>query len=218
MKEKLENIKKMYCDLNNKLNSINEEIMNEEGTHDELTVRFKSDGCELDAIKSKFKESEEIINEMKKKYVFKKINTHINLVSLITFLVSIASCCFVASNGLVMGPFFAFGVSFGLSLAARMLEITLFWDKLKNKYEESFEELENTIKLREESDKLYVEKLKQEDKYSESQKNIVEHTTKLNALLREKHILETEINEIKLNTFDDVIQNQVDDELKLTLK
>lgn len=41
MKEKLENIRNNYYDLNNKLNDINEKIMDEEIIHDELSVEFE---------------------------------------------------------------------------------------------------------------------------------------------------------------------------------
>lgn len=41
MKEKLENIRNNYYDLNNKLNDINEKIMDEERIHDELSVEFE---------------------------------------------------------------------------------------------------------------------------------------------------------------------------------
>ena len=41
MKEKLENIRNNFYDLNNKLNDINEKIMDEEIIHDELSVEFE---------------------------------------------------------------------------------------------------------------------------------------------------------------------------------
>ena len=41
MKEKLENIRNNYYDLSNKLNVINEKIMDEERIDDELSVEFE---------------------------------------------------------------------------------------------------------------------------------------------------------------------------------
>lgn len=218
MKEKLENIRNNYYDLNNKLNDINEKIMDEERIHDELSVEFEKNDCELENLRIKFQDIVDKIDEKKNKFVLNKINRHNNIVSLITFIISIGGFTLLASNGLVMGPFFALGGSFGLAYVARMIDVTLFWDKLNSKYGEIFEESDGIKNLRDESDELYVEKLKLEDKYRESQKNIVDHTTILNALKRERHILESEINHIKLNTFDDVIETIFDDEVKLTLK
>ena len=103
---------------------------------------------------------------------------------------------------------------------ASIIDMQLFWDKTKERGYVEFEELESTKNTRDVSDKAYVEKLKAEKELREVQWKLIEHTKVLNEIKRRKNKIENKIRDIKINTFDKIMNcdSQELDGQRLVLK
>ena len=155
-----------------------------------------------------FSKIERRIKERKATYVKSKCVKHTNTVCLITLLSTLAISAVNIVLGLITQPLYSILGCFALSCIAGMADITISWNKIQKKSEIKFEELESTKRTREISDKAYVNKLQRERELREVQGKIIENTKKLNAIIAKRKSIESQIIDIKINTFDQIINNE----------
>lgn len=220
MKNMLENIKNKYVELNGKLESVNEEEKIANKTKEELALEFGMADDVYQAASDHFNKIEKRINNRKEGYAKRKCTNHLAIAAFSTsFICSIIA--FININlGLIAQPFYAYCGAFMMGCIASFFEIHLFWDKIKEKAFNQFEEFESTKRSRDVSDKAYVEKLRAEKELREVQGKIIDNTKVLNAVKSKKHSIENEITELKVNAFDSVMQQNIkeNDDIKLILK
>ena len=198
MKELLKNVRKKYDELNKKLNelSLEEERLEEE--HDNLLDEYNlcnkaySDSCDI------YTKTNNRIENKKRKYIDKKNSRQVNLVMLITLFICLTITGINVELGLIANKFFACMGCLIVAGTAGIIDLNLFWDKLRKKYEKDFYELESTKNAQETLDKFYVQKLRNEKELNDSRTKVMDHAKITTEVTKEKNRVEKEINDIKV--------------------
>lgn len=219
MNDFIEQIKNNFKKLNLSYENIllEEEKLNNE--HDSLLDDYALcrkayyDSCDT---YTKFKNK---LDQRRKKYISKKHIRHINLVMLITLILALSCAGIYSSLGFVSNKFLLYCGSAILSPIAGMVDINLFWNKLREKYANEFDELDSTKNAKEILDKFNVQKLRNEKEFNDKKDEVNISSKKLSDVFNKRKSIESEINQFKIKFFEDTIavESALSDENKLIL-
>lgn len=207
MKEVLKDIKTDYDELNVELDKVKEEEKEAEEVREKLSLDHKACDEVFNSACDHFRKIENRIEKRKEKFAAKKCSRRVSIVGFGTAAISLAIAFINIKFGLITQPFYAFAGAALLGCMACVIDMELFWDKTKEKAFNAFEELESTKNTRDVSDKAYIEKLNAEKELREVQGKIIEHTKVLNDIKRRRNDIENKIRDIKINTFDKIMNN-----------
>lgn len=216
----LENIRNKYNELTSKLEEVKKEEEQSEVVREQIALEYKEKDAVYQAACDQFNKIESRINKRKEKYANKKCSNHVCMASFGTTLVSLIVAIININLGLITQPFYAYCGAAMLGCIAAAIDIELFWEKVKEKSFVKFEELESTKRTRDVSDVAYTEKLKAEKELREVQNKSIDHTKILNDIKRRKDSLEKDIRDIKISSFDQIMNanSQELDDQSLVLK
>ena len=205
MKKVLKDIKTDYNELNVELEKVNEEEIKAEEVCEKLSLDYKACDEVFNSACDHFRKIENRIKKRKEEFASKKCSRQVSIVGFGTAAISLVIAFINTKLGLITQPFYAYVGAALLGCMASIIDMQLFWDKTKEKGYVEFEELESTKSTRDVSDKAYVEKLKAEKELREVQGKLIEHTKVLNEIKRRKNKIENKIRDIKINTFDKIM-------------
>ena len=152
-------------------NKLNELTLEEEKVNDdhsslldeyEMSKRAYSDVCDV------YTKVNNRLSERKRKYVSKKHSRHINSVMLIALVCAFSCASVYRAFGFVTDKFLLYWGSTILAPIAGMIDIKFFWDKLRKKYTDEFENLDSTIETKDTLDRMYAQKLRNENKINKN--------------------------------------------------
>ena len=215
--EKIDNIKNKYNELIKKLDklTLEEEKVNDDHSYlldeYEMSKRAYSDVCDV------YTKINNRLSERKCKYVTRKHSRHINLVTLIVLVCAFSCASVYSAIGLVTDKFLLYWGSTILALIARMIDITFFWDKLRKKYDDEFENLDSTIETKDTLDRMYAKKLRNEKDKNDCYARVSEHAKVKKSITEQKNKVVYEINDLKNSFFDENIQDK-NERMSLNLK
>ena len=206
MKDLLELVRNRYQKLNEKLNLAREEEAKFDSEKSRLAFDFKiKDDAYEDACKH-FDKIEKRINERKEKYVKENSLTHKKTIfsavaSIATLTIGIGMLFGAITNPLFLPIVGSFTI-------ATLIDLKTSWKYIKKELEEKFEELESTKRIRDISDKAYVNKIQKERELREVQAEIIDNTRKLNLAKAKRISIENEIMGVKVETFDLIVDEK----------
>lgn len=214
------NVKMQYDDLSKKIHdlSIEEEVHQDE---------YSSLVDEYNLCKKAYYDSVEIYNKVnrrfedkKYKYVSKNHLRHINLVMLITLIISLCGSSIIDFFGLVGDKFLLYLCACIPAIAAGAIDIHLFWDKMIKKYGDKFDALESTKYLQDTLDNLYVQKSKNEKDMNDAYDKVCEHSKLLKEISNKKYKFNEEISSLKVKLLEEILgsENNLVDDMQLVLK
>lgn len=215
--EKINNIKNKYNELIEKFNelTLEEEKVNDEHSslldEYEMSKRAYSDVCDV------YTKVNNRLSERKRKYVSKKHSRHINLVMLITLVCALSCASIYSALGFVTDKFLLYWGSTILAPIAGMIDIKFFWDKLRKKYTDEFENLDSTIETKDTLDRMYAQKLRNEKDKNDCYARVSEHAKVKKSITEQKNKVQAEINNLKNSFFDENIHEETED-VSLSLK
>ena len=220
MMEISNDIVEKYKELSKRFNELYLEEERLEGEHAELLDEYNSskkafnDTCDIyTKIKNRF-------DDRKRKFISKKHSKHINLVMLITLVISLSCVGIYSSFGFVANKLTLYCGPAMLALLAGLIDINFLWDKLSEKYSSMFDELDSTKSTRETLDKIYVQKLRNEKEMNDAYDKVSSHAKITIPVTSEKNIVQKEINDLKIKFFEDMFKSEknISDDIQLTLK
>lgn len=216
MEKFLKNIKNKYEELNKKNNdlTLKEEKLKEE--HDVLLDEYNLCNKAYNNSCDAYAKYNNRLEDKKKKYIKKKHNRHVNLVMLISLIICLTIAGINSYLGLIVNKFSACMGCLLLSSLLGLVDINLFWDRLRKKYEKDFDELDSTKKSKETLDKLYVQKLRNEKGFNDIKIKVIKHSKIISEVTREKNKVEKEINDLKVKFFKEIIVEPDIDKFGLT--
>lgn len=215
--EKIDNIKNKYNELIEKYNelTLEEEKANDEHSslldEYEMSKRAYSDVCDV------YTKINNRLSERKRKYVSKKHSRHINSVMLITLVCALSCASIYSAFGFVTDKFLLYWGSAILAPIAGMIDIKFFWDKLRKKYTDEFENLDSTIETKDTLDRMYAQKLRNEKDKNDCYDRVSEHAKVKKSITEQKNKVQAEINNLKNSFFDENIHEETED-VSLSLK
>ena len=206
MKDLLELVRNRYQKLNEQLKSAREEEAKYDSEKSRLAFDYKIKDDAYEDACNHFDKIEERIKKRKEKYV--KENTLTHKKTLLSALASVATLTIGIGMlfGLITNPLFLPIV--GSFTIATLIELKLSWKNIKKELEEKFEELESTKRIRDVSDRAYVNKLQKENELREIQNEIIENTKKLNQAKAKVRSAEQEIMGVKEDAFDLIVDEK----------
>lgn len=203
----IENIRNKYNDLNVELEEIKKEEIEAEEEREKLSLDYKVCDEVFSSAGDHFKKIEKRIEKRKEKFANKKCSRQVSFVGFGTAAISLIIAFINIKLGLIAQPFYAYVGAALLGCMACIIDMELFWDKIREKALSEFEELDSTKNTRDVSDKAYVEKLKAEKDLRDVQGKIIEHTKVLNNIKNRRNKVEAQIRDIKVNTFDQIMNS-----------
>lgn len=203
MKDLLELVRNRYQELNERLTSAKEEQEKFEQEKEKLALDFKVKDDSFEAACNHFDKIEARIKNRKEKFVKENVSTHRK--TLISTIGSTATIIIIIGMlfGAITNPLFL--PIIGSLTIASLIDLKLSWKNIKKELEDKFEELESTKRIRDISDKAYVNKLKRENELREVQGEIITNTRNLNLAKAKVQSIENEIMGVKVDTFDLII-------------
>ena len=94
------------------------------------------------------------------------------------------------------------------TLIGSLVDLKASWKNMKKLGESKFENLASTQRTRDVSDRAYVIKLQREKELRDTQRKIIDNTKKLNQAVAKRKSIEAEIIDVKLNAFDEIIDEK----------
>lgn len=207
MKDYINNVKNQYMSLNARLNELisKEKELNLLGV--DIYNKFEAADNEHIAARKAYRENENIILKERNKYLSKRHKRHV--FSVMWIVCAICGLIFGINLSLFTTKILPAFYCFGIACTAAVMDIYLFWDKLRIVYKDKFEKLESTKKMRDESESLLEDLNQKNSVLEEAQKILNEHSIKLNSILDEKKRIQNKIKELKEESFDYIfVDNQ----------
>lgn len=208
MKDFLEEIKDKYISLNGRLEELKKKEEENDKVRKVLLEEFHVCDDKLEKASDKYCTIKNKIDRDRNRYANKRCTNR-------TFGVFLGVTCAAfllalgqISLGIIEPTLTVFVSCFGMGAVTSLLDINFLWDRRWNKSLKKFDKLESTKELKKEEDEAYVEKLHAKDAYMDVQVKIINNTNKLNDIRREKSSIISEINNIRFNTFDQIINGE----------
>ena len=207
MKDLLEKVRNNYAELQRNLESAKAEeaVANEE--REKLALEFRMQDDALEEANNHFERIENRISDRKIKYVKRSLLTHPK--TLINMGLGIATLGIIIGMlaGAIANPLFL--PIIGTFYIGSLADLKASWNNMKKLGESKFENLKSTQRTREISDRVYVMKLQREKELRDTQGKIIDNTKRLNQAVAKRKSIEAEIIDVKLNTFDEIIDEKI---------
>ena len=217
--DELDKIVSRYKQLNIDLSdAINEEKKISEFCR-ELSFEYKmcNDDYQFDC--EQIKRFNERFENRRSSYANNKCCKHVGIAGLIAFLSLLCLVIIGVNFGMITNLFSSILGSVAFGALVSMFDMCIFWDKVRNKALNCFDDLESTKRSRDVSDKLYIKKLKSEKELINVKGKLDFNNKLLNIAKGKIRSLEKQIINLKIQTFDNLVDvESKDDDMTLTLK
>lgn len=215
MKDLLEKARNNYAELQRNLEAAKAEEAASNEEREKLALEFRMQDDALEEANNHFERIENRISDRKIKYVKRSLLTHPK--TLINMGLGTATLGIIIGMlaGAITNPLFLPIV--GTFYIGGLVDLKASWKNMKKLGESKFENLKSTQRTREVSDRAYVMKLQREKELRDTQGKIIDNTKRLNQAVAKRKSIEAEIIDVKLNTFDEIIDEKTTAQT-LTLK
>ena len=160
----------------------------------------------LEDINNHFEKIENRLNERKNKYVKRSLLTHPKTLISMGLGATTLGIIIGMLAGTITNPLFL--PIIGTFCIGSLVDLKSSWKNMKKLGESKFENLASTQRTRDVSDRAYVIKLQREKELRDTQGRIIDNTKKLNQAVAKRKSIEAEIIDVKLNAFDEIIDEK----------
>lgn len=206
MKDLLEQVRNNYTELQRKLVLAKAEELEANQEKEKLALQFKMQDDALEDINNHFEKIEKRLNERKTKYVKRSLLTHPKTLISMGLGATTLGIIIGMLAGTITNPLFL--PIIGTFCIGSLVDLKASWKNMKKLGESKFENLASTQRTRDVSDRAYVIKLQREKELRDTQGRIIDNTKKLNQAVAKRKSIEAEIIDVKLNAFDEIIDEK----------